>query len=130
MIPTQQNKYVQNSIQTATPAQLLIMLSEGAIRFCKQGIEALQQRRYEDANKYLIKTQDIIQEFIITLDKKATVADGLIRLYDYFLFRLIEANTKKQSEAAEEVLGYLVELKETWIQAAKASMLTASTQHG
>jgi flagellar protein FliS len=118
---TQQNKYVQNSVQTATPAQLLIMLSEGAIRFCKQAIDALNQRKYEEVNHYLVKVQDIIQEFIITLDRKAAVTDDLLRLYDYFLFRLVEANTKKQSEPAEEVLGYLVELKDTWVEAAKLS---------
>lgn len=127
MITTQQNKYAQNSVQTASPAQLLIMLSDGAIRFCKQAIEALQQKKYEEANRYLVKVQDIIQEFVITLDKKAAVADNLLRLYDYFLFRLVEANTKKHSEPAEEVLGYLVELKETWVEAAKLSL---AAKHG
>ncbi|CAN7153427.1 flagellar export chaperone FliS [Paenibacillus sp. LjRoot153] len=127
MISAQQNKYVQNSIQTASPAQLLIMLSDGAIRYCKQAIEALSQKNYQDANNYLMRVQDIIQEFIITLDKEAPVADELLRLYDYFLFRLVEANTKKQVESAEEVLGYLVELKETWVQAAKLSL---ASKHG
>ncbi|OCT13157.1 flagellar export chaperone FliS [Paenibacillus pectinilyticus] len=122
MISAQQNKYVQNSIQTASPAQLLIMLSDGAIRFCKQAIEAIHQKNYQDANHFLVKVQDIIQEFVITLDKKAAVADQLLPLYDYFLFRLVEANTKKQAEPAEEVLGYLQELKETWLQAAKLSV--------
>jgi flagellar protein FliS len=118
----QQNKYAQNSVQTASPTQLLIMLMDGAIRFCKQAIEALHEKKYEDANKYLVKVQDIIKEFMITLDKKSNIADGLTRLYDYFLFRLVEANTKKHAESAEEVLVYLQELRETWVQAAKISI--------
>jgi flagellar protein FliS len=121
MISTQQNKYVQNSVQTAKPAQLLIMLSEAAIRFCKKAIEALHQKNHQDANNNLVKVQDIIQEFIIALDRKAAVAEGLHRVYDYFLFHLVEANTKKQSEPAEEMPGYLVELKDTWVEAAKLS---------
>jgi flagellar secretion chaperone FliS len=131
MIPSQHNKYLEVTVQTASPAKLLIMLSDGAIRFCKQAIEALHQKRYEEANKYLFKVRDIILEFVITLDKKSPVAEGLTKLYDYFIFKLIEANTTKHAEPAEEVLGYLLELKDTWKQAAEFSLPTASTvTHG
>ncbi|MDQ8734015.1 flagellar export chaperone FliS [Paenibacillus sp. LHD-38] len=115
----QRNKYIQNTIQTATPGQLLIMLYDGAIRFCRQGIEAIKEQRYSDANTNLLKVQDIISEFVITIDRSNPVSENLIKLYEYFNTRLIEANMKKSIEPAEEVLGYLVDLKETWIQASK-----------
>ena len=118
MISTQRNKYLETSVQTATPAQLLIMLCDGAIRFCKQAIEAIQAKNYEEANEYLERTQDIISEFAITLDRSAEISESLARLYEYFNYRLIQANIKKSVEPAEEVLGYLVDLKETWVQAA------------
>lgn len=135
MMQAQRNKYMETTIQTASPAQLLIMLCDGAIRFCKAGIEAIKQKNYEDANTNLIRVQDIILEFAITLDKSSTVAEGLIKLYDYFVHRLIEANTKKEAAPAEEVLGYLLELKETWVQAAvhagkSSSKAAYGTQHG
>ncbi|WP_419875551.1 flagellar export chaperone FliS [Candidatus Pristimantibacillus sp. PTI5] len=115
----QRNKYIQNTIQSATPGQLLIMLYDGAIRFCRQGIEAIKEQRYSDANTNLLKVQDIISEFVITIDRANPVSENLIKLYEYFNSRLIEANVKKSIEPVEEVLGYLVDLKETWIQAAK-----------
>jgi flagellar protein FliS len=134
MLPSQQNKYLEASVQTATPAQLLIMLYDGAIRFCKMGIEATKKGNYQDANKFLCKAQDIVQEFMITLDRKAEVSNGLMQLYEYFNFRLIEANTKKDIVPAEEVLAHLQELKEIWIQAAKSAQSTqaavAGAQHG
>ena len=68
MLPSQQNKYLETSIQSATPAQLLIMLYDGAIRFCRMGIDSTKKGNIEDAHKYFCKTQDIVQEFIITLD--------------------------------------------------------------
>lgn len=121
MITSQQrNKYLETTVQTATPAQLLIMLYDGAIRFCRQGIEAIKQHNYEDASKSLTRVQEIISEFVITLDKNSAIAENLLRLYEYFNFRLIEANVQKKAESAEEVLGYLLQLKETWIQAARA----------
>lgn len=115
----QRNKYMQNSIQTASPGQLLIMLYDGAIRFCRQGIEAIKEQRYSDANVSLLKVQDIISEFVITIDRSNPLSENLLKLYEYFNMRLIEANMKKDTAPAEEVLGYLVDLKETWFQASK-----------
>jgi flagellar protein FliS len=130
MIQLQRNKYLESTVQTATPAQLLIMLCDGAIRFCRLGIEALKSNNIQEANNNLVKTQDIISEFVITLDRNLPVADHLLRLYEYFGYRLIEANTQKSIAPAEEVLGYLVELKETWIQAAKLSHVPAPVNAG
>lgn len=115
----QRNKYLQTSIQTATPAQLLIMLYDGAIRFCKSGIDAINNSDIEEANRCIRRTEDIITEFVITLDKTSPVAEGLIKMYDYMNFRLIEANTKKEVGPIEEVVELLTELRETWVQAAK-----------
>jgi flagellar protein FliS len=119
MIQPQQNKYLETAIQSASPVQLLIMLCDGGIRFCKQFIEALKTEKYEDANRYVIKVQDIIKEFVITLDKNAPIAHDLLVMYDYIEFRLIEANMHKSIQSAEEALGYLVELKQTWLEANK-----------
>ncbi|MDF2958962.1 MAG: flagellar export chaperone FliS [Paenibacillus sp.] len=120
----QANKYLENAIQTASPAQLLIMLCDGAIRFCKLAVQAIQKQNYNEANVLIGKVQDIITEFVITLDTKSPVAEGLLKLYDYFLHRLIQANVKKEIEPIEEVIQYFIELKETWIQAAKATNAT------
>jgi flagellar protein FliS len=130
MLQMQQNKYLETAVQTATPAQLLLMLYDGAIRFCRMGIAAIKEKKYDAANENLCKVQDIVREFAITLDRSSPVADGLLRLYDYFIFRLIEANRLKAPEPAEEVLGYLIELKETWMEAARIQQKTGSIKHG
>lgn len=119
MMQSPTNKYLESSIQLATPAQLLIMLCDGGIRFCRLGIEAIKQSKLQEANHNLCRVQDIIREFQLTLDKSSPLAQNLNDLYDYFLVRLIEANTKKDIEPAQEVLGYLLELKQTWVEAAK-----------
>lgn len=114
----QRNRYVEMTVQTANSGQLLIMLFDGAIRFCKQAIEAIEDKRFNDANVSLQKTQDIITEFIITLDRTSPIAETLLPLYDYYNRLLIQANIKKSAEPVREVLGYLTEMKETWVQAA------------
>ncbi|MEK0313777.1 flagellar export chaperone FliS [Cohnella sp. 56] len=126
------NKYMETAVQTATPQQLLIMLVDGAIRFCRAGIEGIKQAQWEDANTQLVKAQNIISEFAITLDRDQAIATNLLQLYEYFNYRLVQANIHKSVEPAEEVLHYLLELKETWIQAAKLAAAPPPVQssHG
>jgi flagellar protein FliS len=90
------------------------MLYDGAISFLSQAIEVLEARDYEEANRLIVRAQDIIAELISALDMKYEVARSLYQLYDYFNRRLIEANVKKDGVPAGEVQGYLKELRETW----------------
>ncbi|CAI6084387.1 Flagellar secretion chaperone FliS [Cohnella sp. JJ-181] len=125
------NKYMETAVQTATPQQLLIMLIDGAIRFCRAGIEGIKNGQYEDANTQLVKAQNIISEFTITLNRDQPIAANLLQLYEYFNYRLVQANIHKKTEPAEEVVQHLLELKETWIQAAKlAATPQPQSSHG
>jgi flagellar secretion chaperone FliS len=124
MIQSQPNKYLESVIQTASPTQLLIMLCDGAIRNCKLAMESIKVKNHEQTNRNLGKVQEIISEFVITLDKESPIADGLIRMYEYLSYQLIQANVKKDPEFVNEVLEYLIELKAIWIEAAKLSQET------
>ncbi len=121
MLGYNSDKYFENNIKTASPAQLLLMLYDGAIRFLKIAIDSTNKHDFANANKHYQKTQNIIQEFIITIDKNAPIAKQLVPLYDYFYRQLVQANIHKDVAPAEEVLSYLVELRETWYQASRQS---------
>lgn len=115
------DKYKNMQIQTATPGQLILMLYEGAIKFCKLAKKGIEEKNLMDANKYLIKVQDIITELMISLDMKAggEIAKNLYSLYDYMLRRLLDANIKKSAEIVDEVQGLIEELKDAWAEAVK-----------
>ncbi|RXZ83488.1 flagellar export chaperone FliS [Paenibacillaceae bacterium] len=125
MITSPYDKYRQSSVQTSTPGQLLLMLYDGAIRFVRGGIEAITGQDYQKANTLLGKAQAIISELRITLDYSYEISQQLSSLYEYMNHLLIDANVKKQTAPAEEVLGYLMDLRENWAQAAKAAGNTA-----
>jgi flagellar protein FliS len=71
-----------------------------------------------------------VSEFVITLDTSSPIAEGLVLLYDYFIFRLIEANTTKTKEPIEEVMNMFVDLKNTWIEANKQIISTPKNLAG
>ncbi|XEC97531.1 flagellar export chaperone FliS [Paenibacillus tarimensis] len=113
--------YKQSSVQTAAPGQLIIMLYDGAIRYIKSGIEGIQNHQYEHANTNLIKCQSIIHELIASLNRDIPISENLLRIYEYMLHLVIQANVKKDTKPAEEVLGYLEQFRETWKQAVKGT---------
>lgn len=118
-----QNPYAQyknSKILTASPAELTLMLYEGAIKFCNIAIMGIEQNDVEKTHNNIIKVQRIIDEFRSTLDHKYPVAEDFDRVYVYILQRLFEANIKKDKEILEEVLEHLRSMRDTWKEVMRA----------
>lgn len=106
--------YGNSKIQTASPAELTLMLYDGAIKFCNIALMALEHGDIQKAHTNIVKAENIILEFIGTLDHKYKVAEDFERVFDYIHRRLVEANIKKDPEILEEALGYIREMRDTW----------------
>lgn len=118
-------EYANNKILTASPAEVTLMLYEGAIKFCNIAITAIEHGEIEKAHNNIKKTQRIIEEFRNTLDHKYPVAEDFDRIYVYLLRRLFEANMKKDVAILEEVNMHLRSVRDTWKEVMKRS-----NQHG
>ncbi|MDF2724876.1 MAG: flagellar protein FliS [Paenibacillus sp.] len=117
--PSQQSKYLENTIMSAPKEQLLLLLYNVAIKACKGAKEAVAQKEYGQAHEHLLKAQEILLELMVTLDQNIPISGHLTKLYDYFIDQLIEANVKKDPEPIDRVLAFLIELRDTWAEAAK-----------
>ena len=106
--------YANNKITTASPAELTLMLYEGAIKFCNIAITGIEEKDISKAHNNIIKVQNIIEEFQATLNHKYPVAKDFDNVYSYLMKRLIEANIKKDAEILQEVLGHLRTMRDTW----------------
>lgn len=106
--------YANNRIMTASPADLTLMLYEGAIKFCNIAIVAIEKQDVEKAHMNIVKVENIITEFQATLDHKYPVAEDFDSVYRYIQDRLLQANLKKDKEILEEVLGHLRTMRDTW----------------
>lgn len=118
MINNPYQKYQQAAVQTSGP-QLILMLYDGAIKFVRAGIEGIEGRSAEKANTNLQKAQRIIHELIASLNFDYEVSGNLVRVYEYWIHQLIQANSRKTVEPAREVLNFMVDLRETWATAMK-----------
>lgn len=108
------DQYTYNKIMMATPAELTLMLYEGAIKFCNVAIIGLEKGDMQKAHNNIMKVQRVIEEFQITLDFKYPVANDFNNVYNYLMKRLREANVKKDKEILEEVLEHLRTMRDTW----------------
>ena len=107
--------YANSKIMTASPAELTLMLYDGAIKFCNIAIAGIEENNIEKAHNNIRKVEDIISEFQATLNHKYATAD----VYVYLKERLIEANMKKDKEILEEVLKHLRTMRDTWKEVMK-----------
>lgn len=117
--------YQKNKILTASPAELTLILYEGAIKFCNIAIRAIEEGDIEKANTNIIKTEKIIDEFRATLNRKYEVAKDFEIVYDYIYAHLIEGNIKKSKEELELALNELRSMRDTWKEVMKTANVKA-----
>lgn len=113
------NQYKENSIFTATPEELTLMLYNGLVKSIMQGQNSIEGNEIEKASNSLVRAQDILQYFRNTLDMRYDVSEGLDALYEYMFRRLVDANMRKDQVIINEILGMAKELRDTWAQAMK-----------
>lgn len=113
-LPNAYAKYNNSKVLTASPAELTLMLYDGAIKFCNIAIMGIEQNDIEKAHTNIRKVERIIEEFRSTLDRKYAVAEDFDRVYVYLLQRLLEANIKKDKAILEEVNMHLRSMRDNW----------------
>lgn len=113
-LPNAYAQYNNSKVLTASPAELTLMLYEGAIKFCNIAVTAIEQKDIPKAHNNIMKTQRIVEHFRLTLDMKYPVAQDFERVYLYLEQRLVAANIKKDAEILNEVLEHLRSMRDTW----------------
>lgn len=116
----QNNPYAKiknNSIMTATPAELTLMLYEGALKFGNQAITAIKAKDIQEAHRLIIRVQDIVDELRGTLNFDFPIAEQMDRLYEFISFTLVEANMEKSAEKVETALSFIRDFRDTWKEA-------------
>lgn len=112
-------KYKQNSVQTASPEKILLMLYEGAIRFIKQAMTAIDNKDIAGRGMNIGRAFDIILELNNTLnhEKGGDIAKNLEQLYMFVTDQLTKSNATGQRKPLEDALKVLETLYSGWVEA-------------
>lgn len=108
--------YLRSKVFSATPEELHLMLIDGALRFCRQGREAMAESRHEALFNALSSAKSILMEMATSLraDENPDLCAKLHGLYLFMYRRLIDANIEKSPEIIDEVIKLLEYERETW----------------
>jgi flagellar protein FliS len=113
--------YQQQSIMTAPPERLVVMLYDGAMRFFFQAAAALREDARVTAFERLDRGEAIVDHLLATLDMSAgEIAQRLEGIYVFCKRLLMEARIERDADKVDLVRGYLGELREAWAQISPA----------
>lgn len=120
--------YQRNKYETASPHKLILLLYDGALTNIARAKEALDGKRIGDANQFILKSQDIVNELLACLNEEqgGEIAQNLKNLYFYVIRQLVQANIRKQKEPLLEAESILADLRETWDRMGKEVGMSAT----
>ena len=112
------NAYLKTKVMSASPAELRLLLIEGAIRFCEQARSGINEHDPEMIFTGFSKARAIITELISGLnpDVDPELYERLTGLYTFMFTRLVDASSEKSVEIIDEVMELLRYERETWAQ--------------
>lgn len=126
--------YRRVEIETASPAKLVVMLYNGAIKNAEEAKQALAEKKSGLAHEKLIRAQEIVTELRGALNFNAgDVAENLDRVYDYVYRLLVQANVRKDEGPIDECIEHLRELRDAWeevfLRVAREEQVTSGVAH-
>ncbi|WP_413364934.1 flagellar export chaperone FliS [Lysinibacillus sp. 3P01SB] len=121
------NAYKQNSVTTASPGELTLMLYNGCLKFLGKAKVAITEKDIEEKNYNIQRAQAIIAELMSTLNMDIEISKQMLPLYEYMNRRLVEANIQSDVAIIEEVEGLVTEFRDTWKEVIK---ITRQQQYG
>lgn len=125
------NAYKETNIKTASPAKLILMIYDEALRQIDTALELLEggDKRLDKVNNAIIRAQDMVTELTVSLDfdNGGDIAKNLSNIYFFFNQQLLEANIQKSSEHLKPVRTMMADLRNAWEQIAATAPQTQET---
>lgn len=115
------NKYQNDSVMTASPMDLVVMLYDALIKQIKLSDIFLENREYEKVNQRLSRAEDIVSELLCSLDLSYPISEELMKLYDFMLQELIQINLQKDRSRISPLLEIVESLREAWVSVRNGS---------
>lgn len=122
-----QSVYKKNAMNTASPGELTLMLYNGCLKFINQAEQAIEGGDSEQRHLAMTKAQNIIRELMVTLKTDSEVGQNMMRMYDFIMNKLIEANIKNDLTSLAEAKEMVTAFRDTWKE---VIVLDRKNRHG
>ena len=112
-------RYREDSLNTMTPGELLLLLYDELVKRLTLVELELSKEHYPAFEAAVDKSLDIIRYLDDTLDRKYPISKNLDRLYDYFCYELSRVKAGRNGTELTRVKGMVSELRDSFRQADK-----------
>ena len=116
-------RYLEASINSASPEELIIKVYDALLLFSRQAIETMEARPADIQGRHdlLRRAQRACALLMgsLKLDLDSDIPGNLFRIYEFWHHQLVAANMQGDPQKVREVLPMMAEMRETWVEAIK-----------
>lgn len=114
-------QYKEQSINTMTQGELLLLLYDELIKRLTQAELALGRENYPVFEASVQRGMDIVQYLDDTLDRQYEISGNLTQLYEYFIYELGRVKIGRRKDPLTHVKNMAGELRDAFREAQKNS---------
>ena len=110
-------QYLDQQIQNATPAQQIVMLYDGAIKFLKKAQLAIHENNIQERcnnNQRALQIINYLTE-ILDIENGGEISMRLLRIYTHISGRIVEVDIQNSAAIVDEILPHLTQLRQSWV---------------
>ncbi len=121
MIQNPYQKFMQQTVTTMTPAELLLALYDKAILELNKSILYIEQNDIQKAHSSLRRVSDIVEALDGSLKVKYEITEHLSNMYKYFREQLTRANVRKDTKIIKDLIPMFTEIRDAFAEANKSA---------
>ena len=114
-------QYKQQSVNSMTPGELLLLLYDELVKRATMASIALDKEDFSTFEAAVDRCSDIVNYLDETLDRQYPISHDLSRLYEYFTYQLGRIKIGRNKKELEQLRPMLAELRDTFHMAEKNS---------
>lgn len=113
-------KFMQQSVTTMTPGQLVVALYDKAITELNKAVYFIEEEpSIPKAHNSIMRVVDIVDTLESHLKEKYEISKSLANMYQYFRRTLVRANVKKDADILRELIPFFTEIRNAFAEASK-----------
>ena len=112
-------QYRQNSLETMTQGELLLLVYDELVKRLKLAHIELGRQQYDNFEKAVDRSLEIVRYLSDTLDRRYPISANLDRLYEFFCYELSRVKSGRNKTELERVKRMVSELRESFRTADK-----------
>jgi len=116
-------RYLEASINSASPEELIIKVYDALLLFARQAVEVMEARPNDIQGRHdlLRRAQRACALLMgsLKLDLDSEIPGNLFRIYEFWHHQLVAANMQGDPQKVRELLPLIMGMRETWVEAIK-----------